>query len=82
MSHETQKKQQQKIQRGSMLVSSGFKNTWVTHVDVQSTHLTKNTQGVTGFNESEDLAANRHLTTNAPVDSGAPELFASSEVTD
>lgn len=53
-------------------------------MSVQSTHLTKNTQGAMGLapDESEVLTANSHLATNAPVDSKAPELSANSEMTD
>lgn len=51
---------------------------------MQSTHLTKNTQEAMGLalNESEVLAVNSYLTTNAPDDSEAPELSANSGMTD
>lgn len=53
-------------------------------LSMQSTHLTKNTQGVMDFtlDESEVLAVNSYLTTNAPDDNKAPELSANSRMTD
>lgn len=85
----TQKKQQQKKKTSERILAtyrhlpSGSRANECP-LSVQSTHLTKNTQGAVGLalDESEVLAANSHLTTNAPGDSEAPELPADSEMTD
>lgn len=57
------------------------KTKWVTPVRAIHTWL-KNTQGAVGLDKLEVLAANNHLTTNAPADSEAPELSASSKIKD